>query len=201
MTIICTCGHEVEDFKDTQNLVLADFNDVGEKCLSSVVYCNECANNAIEEGYVLNGKKEEDAWLTSPLNGKCRYSTNWMGPAGLWWYQERGLTKMVTHVCESEEIRDMLRKRYPEIEVGDGYEIEEVAEHYSCGRIDVRGGNTDIYYGDEIGVPPMQSEDWGRFGYWLDTVETDFMWTLDELVEMYERSNPKIRWAKDEKDD
>ncbi len=72
MTITCTCGHQVESFDDTQNLVLADFNKVGEKCLSSVVYCNECANNAIEEGYALNGEKEENAWLTSPLNGKCR---------------------------------------------------------------------------------------------------------------------------------
>ena len=59
----------------------------------------------------------------------------------------------------------------------------------------MRGGDTDIYYGDEIGVPPMRSEDWGRFSDWLDTVETDFMWTLDQLVEMYERKNPKIRWA------
>lgn len=168
MTITCTCGHEVEDFKDTQNLVLADFNDKGEKCLSSVVYCNECANNAIEEGYVLNGKLEEDAWLTSPLNGKCRYSTNWMGPGGLWWYEKQGLLN----------------------------DKGEITEHYSCGRIDVRGGDTDIYYGDEIGVPPMKSESWNSFGGWLYTFETDEMWTLKDLVWMYEKTNPKIEWDK-----
>jgi hypothetical protein len=84
MTITCTCGHEVESFDKTQNLVLADFDELGAHCLSSVVYCNECANIAIEEGYALNGEKEEDAWLTSTHNGKCRYSTNWMGPGGLW---------------------------------------------------------------------------------------------------------------------
>ena len=70
--------------------------------------------------------------------------------------------------------------------------------NYLYGRIDVRGGDTDIYYGDEISVPPMRSEDWNRFGDWLRTVETDFMWTLDQLVEMYERENPKIRWADNE---
>jgi len=108
--------------------------------------------------------KENKVW--KPMS-KCRYSTNWMGPAGLWWYEERGLLN----------------------------DKKEIAEHYSCGRIDVRGGDTDIYYGDEIGVPPMRSEDWGRFSDWLYTVETDFMWTLDQLVELYERENPKIRWA------
>jgi len=112
---------------------------------------------------------ENRIWQREPYmaGGKCRYSTNWMGPAGLWWYEERGLLD----------------------------ENRQITEHYSCGRIDVRGGDTDIYYGDEIGVPPMRSEDWGRFSDWLDTVETDFMWTLDQLVEMYERKNPKIRWA------
>jgi hypothetical protein len=63
---------------------------------------------------------------------------------------------------------------------------------YSCGRIDILG--TDDPHGDEIGVPPMQSEDWCRFGLWLDTFETDAAWSLDQLVELYERSNPKIRW-------
>jgi hypothetical protein len=29
----------------------------------------------------------------------------------------------------------------------------------------------------------------------LNTFETDFMWSLKELVELYERENPKITWA------
>jgi hypothetical protein len=40
----------------------------------------------------------------------------------------------------------------------------------------------------------MTTESWNRFGKWLDTFETDFMWTLEELVELYERNNPKIQW-------
>jgi len=49
-------------------------------------------------------------------------------------------------------------------------------------------------FGDELGVDPMKDESWALFGKWLDTFETDFMWTLEELVEFYERNNPKIEW-------
>jgi len=64
---------------------------------------------------------------------------------------------------------------------------------YSAGRIDVRGGDTGRY-GTEIGLDPMLSEDWVAFGNWLSTFETDDVWPLKDLVEMYERKNPKIRW-------
>lgn len=99
---------------------------------------------------------------------KIRYSTNWMGPISVDWYRKRGLTK-----------RDE-----------NGY--DEITEQYSAGRIDVRDGSE---YGDEIGIPPMKSEDWHRFSKWLETVETDDVWTLDQLVELYERANPKITWS------
>jgi hypothetical protein len=103
------------------------------------------------------------------------------------WYKERGLveTKMVTLEHDSMIIG---RK------AGDQYEVEEITQQYSCGRIDVMG--TGDPYGEEIGVPPMTSEDWYRFGLWLDTFETDAVWTLEQLVELYERTNPKITWDK-----
>jgi hypothetical protein len=104
---------------------------------------------------------------------------------------------MVTRICKTESIRDLLLYRYPDIEVGDGYEIEEVTEHYSCGRLDVRGGDTESIYGDEIGVPPMRSEDWASLGDWLNEFRTDTMWSLAEIVKEYEKTNPKIRWADD----
>lgn len=66
---------------------------------------------------------------------------------------------------------------------------------HSAGRIDCHGGDLGPY-GDEISLPPMLNEDWHRFSEWLDTFETDFMWTLEELVELYERKNPKITWVK-----
>jgi hypothetical protein len=66
---------------------------------------------------------------------------------------------------------------------------------YAAGRIDCRGEDLG-QFGDEIGLSPMLTEDWGRFSKWLDTFETDFMWNLKDLVELYERNNPKITWAK-----
>ena len=104
----------------------------------------------------------------------------------LQWYRDRGLLHKVSRVMESDSrFNDAWR-------AGDVVEFEEVTESYSCGRIDVYG--TGDMYGDEIGVPPMRSEDWNQFGFWLDTFETSTMWTLDELVAEYEKTNPSIRW-------
>jgi len=44
-------------------------------------------------------------------------------------------------------------------------------------------------------LAPMLAEDWGRFSRWLDTFETDDVWNLKDIVELYERENPKITWA------
>ena len=68
---------------------------------------------------------------------------------------------------------------------------------YAAGRIDCRGEDLG-QFGAEIGVDPMKDESWARFGNWLNTVETDDMWTMDQLVEMYERNNPKIEWWTDD---
>jgi hypothetical protein len=42
---------------------------------------------------------------------------------------------------------------------------------YAAGRIDCRGEDLG-QFGDEIGLSPMLTEDWGRFSKWLDTFET-----------------------------
>ena len=118
---------------------------------------------------------------------KIRYSTNWMGPTGLEWYRKRGLTILEHHVQEQDS-------PYTGRKAGDHYTVETIVHNYSCGRIDVQG--TDDPHGEEIGVPPMLSLDWARFGRWLDTFETDAPWTLSQLVELYERDNPKITWDK-----
>jgi hypothetical protein len=115
-----------------------------------------------------------------------RYSTNWMGVANLQWYRDRGLIKRVTKTL-TEDSKLTGRK------AGESFEYDEVTEGYSCGRIDCRGEDLG-QFGDEIGVDPMKDESWARFGNWLNAVETDDMWTMDQLVEMYERDNPKIEW-------
>lgn len=68
---------------------------------------------------------------------------------------------------------------------------------YCAGRIDCRGGDLGSY-GDEIGLPPMLDEDWGRLDKWLDTFKTDTMWSLSQIVEEFEKTNPKITWANNE---
>ena len=118
---------------------------------------------------------------------KVRYSTNWMGPVSMHWYRDRGLVRVETHTQEEDS-------KFTGRKAGDQYELELITTSYSCGRIDVRG--TDNPYGEEIGLPPMTSDDWARFGNWLDTFETDDIWTLAQLVELYERTNPKITWDK-----
>ena len=117
-----------------------------------------------------------------------RYSTNWMGPVAMWWYEDRGLTKTVTRILEKDSTLTNKKK-------GDVVEYQEITEQWAGGRIDIYG--TGDPYGDELGLPIMHGEDYNRFSDWLDTFETDDVWTLDQLVEMYERVNPKIRWAND----
>lgn len=115
-----------------------------------------------------------------------RYSTNWMGVVNLQWYRDRGLTKRVTKTL-TENSKLTGRK------AGESFEYDEIIQSYSCGRIDCRGDGLGDY-GEELGIGPMKNESWTQFGNWLDTVKTDNLLTLDQLVEMYERDNPKIEW-------
>ena len=105
------------------------------------------------------------------------YYLNWMGPISIQWYIDRGLT---------------IKKEINSEKFGT-YIVDKITEHYSGGRIDVSG--TDNYYGEEIGVPVMRSEDWNRLKEWLWDFKTETIWTLKQLVEEYEKTNPKIVWA------
>ena len=114
------------------------------------------------------------------------YSTNWMGVANLQWYRDRGLTKK-SSLTLTEDSTLTGRK------AGDTFEYDDIIQEYSCGRIDCHGDGLGPF-GNEIGVDPMTSQSWARFSNWLDTVETDELWTMDQIVELYEQTNPKIEW-------
>lgn len=121
-----------------------------------------------------------------------KYNTNWMGPVRIDWYKKRGLTKQVTTT-----LTDMsLSVQRGTHKAGDVVTYDDITETWAGGRIDVYG--TDNPYGEEIGLPIMHGKDYRRFSNWLDTVETTEIWTLKQLVEQYELTNPKIRWDKEE---
>ena len=72
--------------------------------------------------------------------------------------------------------------------------MDEITESYSTGRIDVYGHGP---YPEEIYLAPMKSESWHLFSKWLETFETDDVWTLGQLVWLYEKKNPTIEWYDD----
>lgn len=72
--------------------------------------------------------------------------------------------------------------------------LDYETEPYSAGRLDFYNPTVDSMYPDEISVPPMRSEDWHRLGDWLDEFTSDQVLTLAEIVNEYEKTNPKIRW-------
>lgn len=121
--------------------------------------------------------------------GKISYSTNWCGPAGMWWFRENGYTRMVTKVLEKDS---PLTNR----KAGDVVEYEDITEYWYGGRIDIYG--TDDPYGDEMGLPIMDGPSYKEFSEWLETFETENVWTLDHIVEEYEKNHPKIRWHEKE---
>ena len=106
------------------------------------------------------------------------YSTNWMGPISMNWFRQRGLTKK-QEPRWSELLDRMITP-------------EDITEQWMGGRIDVRG--TDNPYGDELGLPIMNGKSYGAFDVWLRSFKTEEMWSLDQLVEEYEKTHPKIVW-------
>jgi hypothetical protein len=125
------------------------------------------------------------------------YSTNWMGPVSMGWYFDRGLTQQVVHTVESEQQRDILRGRRPNIEIGDTFVRDEITTYYSAGRIDIRDDTKEGYAGwDEYSVAPMHGEDWNALSDYLDDLETEELVPYNTLIEQFETHyGKKIRWA------
>lgn len=119
------------------------------------------------------------------------YSTNWMGPANMRWYQDRGLTHEVSEVLEEDQT-------FGDLKAGATWTFERITTEYACGRIDIRGLDHTKYWNgwDEYSLDPMHIEDWNAFSDWLDDLTTDEQLSYDELIERFELSyGKKIRWA------
>ena len=121
------------------------------------------------------------------------YSTNWMGPINMQWFEERGLTEKVTQVVTEDSVLVELGRK----NVGDVLEYNEVTTYYSAGRIDIYGVPGE-HYPLEYSLAPMLGEDWNDFSDWLEGFETQELWEFEKLIACYESfSNTKIRWAED----
>jgi len=100
------------------------------------------------------------------------YSTNWMGPVNLHWYEERGL-------LEADGVTPTIQ--------------------YSAGRIDIRDDSKPGYDGwHEYGVAPMHGEDWNALSDYLWDLTTEELVPYNTLIEQFETHYGKrIRWADD----
>jgi len=118
------------------------------------------------------------------------YSTNMMGPYFMDWYHKRGLVRLVERTVDSEFVADLRG-----LKMGDHYWIEEITTHYAGGRIDIYGVPNEPFP-LEYGVALMHADDWYALGAFLDTLETEKLWTYEELINTFEEyCGRKIRWA------
>jgi len=122
------------------------------------------------------------------------YSTNFMGPMSIQWYEERKLTKKVYRAHRSSAIAKRSGAR-----VGDVLECTEITTYYAGGRIDIRDDSKKGYDGwDEYALLPMHGEDWNELSKYLDGLKTERLLDYDELIFLFEEWNgKKIRWAPD----
>ena len=75
---------------------------------------------------------------------------------------------------------------------------DEHGNHWSGGRIDIYGVPGEDYP-IEYGLPIMHSEDWNALSDWLDNLETDELWSFEDLIGNFQLiHDTKIRWWKDD---
>ena len=66
MTIIASCGHEVEDISHLWDCTVAAYTREGKRALEYTSLCKECYDWREREGSVLHDEGEENKWM----NGK-----------------------------------------------------------------------------------------------------------------------------------
>jgi hypothetical protein len=67
MSIICSCGHRIEDFEEAQNVICQSESLTEEgyrKALSYQTVCQSCKQEYKEAGVLFNTEEEAFKWLT-----------------------------------------------------------------------------------------------------------------------------------------
>lgn len=62
----------------------------------------------------------------------------------------------------------------------------QIRNRYVFGRMDTNAKS--------ISLPAMTESSWEAFSTWIRTYETDEIWSLKNLVWLYECRNPRIEW-------
>ena len=117
------------------------------------------------------------------------YSTNCMGPYGLWWFEKYNIpytTKIVNN--QWTKFQDTEYKTY---------------EQWYGGRIDCRcdDENDPDYdpYGAELNLPIMDAESYGKFSDWLFNYTSERLSTSEKLFEQFEKETEhKINFFKED---
>ena len=107
------------------------------------------------------------------------YSTNVMGPYGLWWYEQNNIPFEIIQVPASKLLN------LP------AYERKHYLETYYGGRIDCYCSNPDDPdydpYNRETYLPIMIGPEFAKFDAWLDQHTSDHLQQFDELRSLYEQ--------------
>lgn len=106
------------------------------------------------------------------------YRTNFMGPTGLWWYEENNIPFEILVI--NNQFTDYRDKEY-----------KHYLEQYYGGRIDCYCSNPHDpdydHYNRELSLPIMNGENYRQFSDWLDTFKSvSFVDSFEKLKEYYE---------------
>lgn len=112
------------------------------------------------------------------------YSTNFMGPAGLWWYERNNIP--------NEKIKVFSKIFNKEIEYTN-------YEQWCGGRIDCYCDNIEDknydHFGVEFGLPIMNTESFNKFSDWVIKFKSPELVDSDELFKLFEEETDfKIRF-------
>lgn len=63
MTIICTCGCEVDDFEHARNVIHKIYVRDNSRAIAYSVYCGPCEDKLRQQGMLFGTEEEAIAWL------------------------------------------------------------------------------------------------------------------------------------------
>jgi len=63
MTIICSCGHEVDDMNHTYSIFIKSTDRCGDKALAYITVCGPCEDQYRQRGNIFDNEQDGFEWL------------------------------------------------------------------------------------------------------------------------------------------